>query len=423
MELMMMMMSTLLWSASPGTEAGGAAAPFFLKPDETVVFFGDSITENGQYVEYIDAFLRTRFPDSYFRIINRGISSETLSGTSEPDHVPPRSNAHDRFTRDVASLNPDVIVSCFGMNDGNYFPPDEERFKAFQHGIRRLIERVRRETHARLVMLTPPPFDAYHRRVLDPDAKVYGYKFSSIDYDRTLQSYADWMMTLDEPGVTVIDLHAAMNDHLARRRRTQVSYGFQRDGIHPDLTGHWLMAQTLLRNWHAPGTAAEARIDAGSVNAEGSGVSELKRDGDALLFTWRSMVPMPMDPEWDAESIALQQVSERLNRHVLKCADLPAGRYRLSVDGHGVASLSADELNTGADLNRLPAWPTVGRAAEVLKAVREKRRREYQRWRASIAGTRPAESSGRDDESEAAELRLRELCQPMELHIRLEPAP
>ena len=103
------------------------AAPddgFHLKGGETVVFFGDSITEAGTYVEYIETFLLTRFPGKRFRIVNRGISSETISGTSEPDHDPRRPCAHDRFTRDVASEKPDVVVACFGMNDGNYHPFD-----------------------------------------------------------------------------------------------------------------------------------------------------------------------------------------------------------------------------------------------------------------------------------------------------------
>jgi len=52
-------------------------ADFYLKNGQTIVFFGDSITEAGTYVDYVDVFLLTRFPDRPFRILNRGISSET----------------------------------------------------------------------------------------------------------------------------------------------------------------------------------------------------------------------------------------------------------------------------------------------------------------------------------------------------------
>src|SRR4030095_2911194 len=87
-------------------------ADFYLKGGETIVFLGDSITQGGLYVEYIEAYLATRFPEKRFRVVYAGLSSETVSGTSEPDHSPPRPCVHDRFTRDAASQDPDVIVAC-----------------------------------------------------------------------------------------------------------------------------------------------------------------------------------------------------------------------------------------------------------------------------------------------------------------------
>ena len=83
--------------------------------------------------------------------INVGKSSETVSGTSEPDHHPPRPCIHDRFARDVAAFKPDLVVACYGMNDGNYFPSDEERFEKYKSGMTRFIERVFKETPARRV--------------------------------------------------------------------------------------------------------------------------------------------------------------------------------------------------------------------------------------------------------------------------------
>ena len=56
---------------------------FYLKGGETIVFVGDSITRAGLYVIYVDAFLATRFPEKRFTVYNRGISSETVAGTSE----------------------------------------------------------------------------------------------------------------------------------------------------------------------------------------------------------------------------------------------------------------------------------------------------------------------------------------------------
>src|SRR5436309_2409763 len=90
--------------------AGGDAAdePFFLRGGERVVFFGDSITYAGGYVQYVEAYLRTRFPGRTFTLINLGLASETLSGLSEPDHPYPRPDLHERLERALRATKPDV---------------------------------------------------------------------------------------------------------------------------------------------------------------------------------------------------------------------------------------------------------------------------------------------------------------------------
>ena len=66
---------------------------------QRILFLGDSNTFNGAYVQYLDAYLFTRFPDRKFELINLGLPSETVSGLSEPDHPYPRPNVHERLDR------------------------------------------------------------------------------------------------------------------------------------------------------------------------------------------------------------------------------------------------------------------------------------------------------------------------------------
>lgn len=410
------------------------AAPddgFYLKGGETIVFFGDSITEAGTYVEYIETFLLTRFPDKRFRIVNRGISSETISGTSEPDHDPRRPCAHDRFTRDVASEKPDVVVACFGMNDGNYHPFDQGRFDKFKDGIRRLIDRTRKETQARLVILTPPPFDPYRRLVLDPEAKTYGYKYAATDYDTTLEQYSRWLVGLKEPSVLVVDLHSTMNEHLRKRRTAQVSYSFQRDGIHPDPTGHWLMAQTLLTAWKAPDVAADARIDAGQGTVLAGQVTNLKKDGPGLFFEWQSPLPMPMDPKWDAESIRIEDVEGHLNEYRLTVKGLPPGRYRLVAGDEEFATVGAVQLATGVSLLDFEQFPANRAAARLLSLVHDRQRLLYAAWRRSVDKWTSTESDSLNRTSvedlrqqvEELDRQIDLLRQPQPIRLRIELIP
>jgi lysophospholipase L1-like esterase len=98
-----------------------------------IVFLGDSITYSGLYVDYIEAVLLTQFPNRDIELINIGLPSETVSGLSEPGHAGgafPRPNLHERLDRVLQKLKPDLVLACYGMNDGIYYPFGEERFAA-----------------------------------------------------------------------------------------------------------------------------------------------------------------------------------------------------------------------------------------------------------------------------------------------------
>ena len=49
---------------------------------EIILFLGDSITAEGEYVRIIDAELKKQSPENHPCIINRGKKSETISGLS-----------------------------------------------------------------------------------------------------------------------------------------------------------------------------------------------------------------------------------------------------------------------------------------------------------------------------------------------------
>ncbi len=415
------------------TSTHAAGGPFALKGGERLVFFGDSITQAGGYIADVEVFLITRFPDREFAIFNHGRSSETISGTSEVDHQPRRRDAHERFTRDVAAWKPDIVVACFGMNDGNYHPFGAERFARYQDGIRRLIARTRDEAHACLVLLSPPPYDPYRRTVSDPKAVDFGYKFPAIDYDQTLRRYSDWLLseTASHPGLTVVDVHGALDAHLKRRRQGDVSFYLSGDAVHPGPTGHWLMAAALLAAWNAPADVAEARIIVAGVTARAAAgeVSDLTDGADGTLsFAWRSPLPLPADPACDPRSLALEQFSARFNRYRLIVEGLPTAHYRLFAGPDGpadlveVACVSQTELEHGVDLTRFEHFPTVARAQEVRKRVIGRRLAVDAAWRRRNDHENQAKVDMSSPEFRAADSELaeiRRLSRPLPVRVRV----
>ena len=159
-----------------------------------ILFLGNSITYSGQYVSYIDAYLTLQYPDRDFEIINVGLPSETVSGLSESGHADgkfPRPDLHERLKRILERTKPDLIFSCYGMNDGIYLPFDEERFQKYKEGINWLNQEVR-VNGTPIVHITPPIYD--------------GSKGEA--YANVLDIYSDWIISKRyTDGWKVIDVH------------------------------------------------------------------------------------------------------------------------------------------------------------------------------------------------------------------------
>ena len=196
-----------------------------------IVVLGDSITQGGTYVSFMDYFLQKSRPQLRFEVYPLGLSSETLSGLSEAGHAGgkfPRPSLFERLGRTLEKMKPEVVFACYGINDGIYQPLDETRFKAFQTGVTKLLDQCQAAGVKQVYLVTPPIFDATT-------------KPGEFNYDSVMTAYAAWEVQLKRPGLTVIDLHTAMRK--ARDARTEV---FSRDRVHPGDDGHLLMARTIL---------------------------------------------------------------------------------------------------------------------------------------------------------------------------------
>ncbi|MCE9551941.1 MAG: SGNH/GDSL hydrolase family protein [Planctomycetes bacterium] len=429
-------------AADPPTDGDPRWDSFYLRDGETVVFLGDSITHAGGYIEYIDACLATRFPKARLRLINRGMPSETVAGTSESVHNPPRPDLATRFERTIAPLDPDVIVACYGMNDGIYQSPSDEILKKYQAGVERLIDRVRKGTRARLVLLSPPPFDITPRKGKLKSGGTASYLNPAEDYDQALAKFSAWLLTTPRPAPQpddddrrwrassplVVDLHTPINKHMAERRKQDPGFGLARDGIHPNATGHWLIARQVLLAFGTPGTVAVAEIAADSKQVLSGEVQELRSVSGGLEFVWTTPLPMPADPNWDAKSIGLSLEGAQLNRYTLRVTELPAGRYDLSADGRKFASASDIELATGLDMTRYADFPTVKESGEVLKLIRKRQSLQSQLWlkeethpRLAAEHAKLANVMLKPDEIEKLgdEIRRRCLARPVKIQIAI----
>ena len=225
-----------------------------------VVILGDSITYDGKWVDFLETWLRLAYPDSSAEIINLGLPSETASGLSEAGHAGgsfPRPDLNERLDRVLRKTHPDLILACYGMNDGIYFPFSEDRLKAFQEGIQRLHEKAAHEG-IRVIHLTPPIFDPVPLvgRTLPAGRDAYPQPYEG--YNQVLDQYSTWLVGRRSQGWQVVDVHSSMNHFVAEHRAKDDKFTVSPDGVHPNEQGHWLIAREVLREFGAPNSVTSA---------------------------------------------------------------------------------------------------------------------------------------------------------------------
>jgi len=196
-----------------------------------IVFIGNSITWSGEYVNYIETYFRAHKKD--FEFINVGLPSETVSGLSEENHAGgrfPRPDLHERLARVLQETQPDLVIANYGMNDGIYLPYDEARFTKFKEGILWLHEEVAK-AGIPIIHSTPPIYDP-----------IKGAAYANV-----LDIYSDWLISFRYTADwKVIDLHGPMKRYLEDKRLVDSTFVLAKDGVHPNTTGHWLMAKQIL---------------------------------------------------------------------------------------------------------------------------------------------------------------------------------
>ncbi len=287
-----------------------------------VLFLGDSITYDGKYVAYVETELLVRCPQRSWEIVNCGLPSETVSGLSEDGHAGgkfPRPDLHERLDRVLDRIKPELVFACYGMNDGIYLPPSDERFQRFQDGTRRLRQKVE-ACGAKIVHLTPPVFDPLpiRAKLVPADKVTSGQMYEG--YNEVLDRYSDWLLAQRDRGWQVIDLHGPMKQALAAARTHDPKFTFSGDGVHPNPAGHQVMARALLQGLGLPEESLAAAFrqydDATSKRARLFGLVQrrMRTMTDAWLTAIGHLRPMrpglPLDQAQTQAAELTQQIRQ-----------------------------------------------------------------------------------------------------------------
>ncbi len=192
-----------------------------------ILFQGDSITDAGRdkrnyhdlgqgYPKYAAEHIMEAFPEVDFEFINFGISGNRTS------------ELFDRLYTDGIAFDPDVISILIGINDiwhrhnANRIATTDAQIEL---NYRCILERIKSETNAKIVILAPYVLDAVDKDYIREDLKTV------LPIVRKLaEEFADVYVPLDE--------------HFEKALKTQPEpLYYSPDGVHPNDNGRMFIGK------------------------------------------------------------------------------------------------------------------------------------------------------------------------------------
>ncbi len=397
------------------------AADFPFRPNDRVVFLGDSVTEQNQFTGEVELYLTTRFPKANLTFLNAGVGLDTAARGAA------------RFQAHVLDEKPTVVVVNFGMNDGGYGGFNAAAQKAYLDNLGTILAAAKK-AGVRAVLLSPNMVD----RRLSP--RLAGYAEAQRRFYAPLRELAE------THGAAFVDVYAATRTALEKMEAVDPEAKALKplsDGIHPNAAGGLLMAHAVLTGVHARGAVSTVRVEASATPATaaaaGCTLEGLSASPAGVAFTRTDdALPVPVRPECLPFLPYVNRLDD-LNWYGLTVTGLAPGRYAVSIDGTVVGTYTHGELADGVNLGNATAGPLWEQGEKVRAALGAKNALGLLRfkevvayqfapppWLADLgqvaADRRAKEMARRADAMAAAQAEAYKVAQPRPHKFEVRPA-
>lgn len=386
------------------------AQQFALKDGGTVVFYGDSITAQRRYTRFVEDFVLTRYPGLHIRFFNAGVPGDKVDG-GYAGKMP------QRVQRDVEPFHPGMITIMLGMNDGWYGDESPEVDAAFLKGYRELLDALRKAApNAALTLIQPSPYDEVTHGTEFPH-----YSRVIADLSRDVAKIASEENTAGR-SVLLADGHTALDDALEKavKQSPELAPLIIPDRIHPQDTGHWIMAAELMKAWHVDPVVSSITLNAVGTqvtDSHRSSAKQLEKTTTGLRWTQTDeALPLPLDFN-NEMTLLLLQISDiaSLDQQTLRVENLAPGTYQLLIDEKPVTTFSDSELKAGVNL-ALYKTPMNAQARDIDSIEQDRMLLDQARFILSA-------NLKEDAASVQAENKLREAQDELDAQMRAKLAP
>jgi hypothetical protein len=250
-------------------------------------------------------------------------------------------------------------------------------------------------------------------------------EFDRAEAERTHQGFVD----LNAPVVDVLQKVETAHPNLASRLIP--------DRVHPGEGVHWVMAESVLKAWHAPALVSSVTVDAHAAkttDVQNASVTDVKHEKKSDTLQWTEIenalpLPLPLKGTDPITDLALEAggVEAALDQETLTVTGLAAGDYALTIDDQPVASFTADALQHGVNLARM-ATPML-RQSQTLAWETEHRNQLERDLFTMVAGTQQHPEAAPEPQQQAMQQAVvasiaqqQKDAQPATHHFALKPA-
>ena len=315
------------------------AADVILKKGDRVAIVGDSITEQKLYSKFIETYLLLSVPELNLKVMQFGWSGERAPGLV------------NRIENDLIPWKPDVITTCYGMNDGRYRKYEDSIGQTYRENMLKIVDRLK-ETGATVVVGSPGAVDTYTY-----ERTARQRLTTAAVYNENLAQLRDIAKSIaKEKDMPFADIHMAL---MIAMKKAKASYGETyhvagRDGVHPRRNGHLVMAYGFLRALGLGGQIGQIQIDwkgkttatnGHKVLASSRGTIEIESTRYPFCFSGEEK-----NPDGTISILPFVPFQDNLNRLVLSVENLPSKQATVKW-GTDQKTFTRDQLSKGINLS------------------------------------------------------------------------
>jgi lysophospholipase L1-like esterase len=315
-----------------------------------VAIVGDSITEQKQYSKFIELYLTACLPELDLQCIQLGWGGETAPGFAA------------RMNNDLLPWKPDVVTTCYGMNDGGYRAYQEDIGKRYFLAMADIVARLKK-AGATVVVGGPGVVDS---KYFKGDQKAYN------DNLKHLSEQAK--KVADAEGFPHADVFGAM---MAAMEKSKPVLGEAydvggKDGVHPGPNGHLVMAYAFLKGMGLDGQLATITVDLKGAASATEGHKVLSAEAGKVELESRKypfcFAGDDKSPGGTRSMLPYVPFNDDLNRFTLVVKNLGSAKAKVTW-GAASKSFSKEDLEKGINLAAEFAETPFGDAFRKVEAM------------------------------------------------------